>query len=370
MVMLHFDLPRFLSETLAAAGVGGDLLFTVGSPPQILVDGGIRPVPLPGLERLTPFQTEAMVVHLLAMAPGNAANRWREHGAAHFAYSVPGVSRFRAAVFSQRGSCAVTMRAIPERVPDLEALQLPAGVREACGERSGIVLVNGPTSSGRTTTLAAMIGEINATRACHVETIEDPIEYLHRHGMATVNQREVGIDTPSLAQGLADGLRHGAQVLMVSSISSPEEARLVLEAAETGHLVLTSMRGLDTATALARLLCLFPPGEREEARSRAARTLRWSFTQQLVPHRDGRRPVVEVWRATRATVAHLMEGNLEPSAVADLLRDGENQSLVAFDRALERSVRAGLMARETALAVAAAPRQLELRLLDVREGQS
>lgn len=368
--MLHFDLPRFLSETFAAARASGDLLFTVGCPPQIHFDGEIRPVPLPGLERLTPFQTEAMVVHLLARAPANAAARWREQGAAHFAYSVPGVSRFRAAVFSQRGSCAVTLRPIPERVPTLEELRLPAGLREACAERSGIVLVNGPTSSGRTTTLAAMINEINATRSCHVETIEDPIEYLHRHGVATVNQREVGIDTPSLAQGLADSLRHGAQVIMVSSISFPEEARLVLEAAETGHLVLSSMRGLDTATALARLLCLFPPGEREEARARAARTLRWSFTQQLVPHRDGRRPVVEVWRATRATVAHLIEGNLEPSAMADLLRDGENQNLLAFDRALERSVRAGLLARETALAVAAAPRQLELRLLDVREGST
>ncbi len=367
--MLYFDLPSFLSQTLAAAGIGGDLLFTVGSPPQVLVDGGIRAVSLPGLERLTPFQTEAMVAHLLAMAPANAANRWRDNGAAHFAYSVPGVSRFRAAVFSQRGSCAVTLRAIPERVPTLEELRLLPGMREACAERSGIVLVNGPSSSGRTTSLAAMIGEINATRACHVETIEDPIEYLHRHAVATVNQREVGIDTPSIAQGLADALRHGAQVLMVSNVASPEEARLVLEAAETGHLVLTSMRGLDTATALARLLCLFPPGEREEARARAARTLRWSFTQQLVPHKDGRRPVVEVWRATRATVAHLMEGNLEPAAMADLLRDGENQNLVAFDRALERSVRAGLLARETALAVAAAPRQLELRLLDVREGQ-
>lgn len=368
--MLHFDLPRFLSEVIAAANSSGDLLFTVGCPPQVLVDGGVRPVPVLGLERLTPFQTEAIAVHLLAMAPPGATARWREQGAAHFAYSVPGFSRFRAAVFSQRGSCAVTLRAIPDRVPTLDELHLPEGVREACRERSGIVLVNGPTNSGRTTTLAAMIGEINSTRACHVETIEDPIEYLHRHGVATVNQREVGIDTPSIAQGLADALRHGAHVLMVSGVCCPEEARLLLEAAETGHLVLSSMRGLDTATALARLLCLFPPGEREEARARAARTLRWSFTQQLVPHRDGRRPVVEVWRATRATVAHLMEGNLEPSAVADLLRDGENQNLLAFDRALEKSVRAGLLSRETALAVAAAPRQLELRLMDVREGST
>lgn len=368
--MLYFDLPRFLGQVMNVAGVGGDLLFTVGCPPQVLVNGEVRTVALPGLPRLTPFQTETMVAHLLALAPCSAATRWREHGAAHFAYSVPGVSRFRAAVFSQRGSCAVTLRAIPERVPTMEELCLPEAVRAACGERSGIVLVNGPTNSGRTTTLAAMIGEINATRACHVETVEDPIEYLHRHNVATVNQREVGIDTPSLAQGLADGLRHGAQVLMASSISTPEEARLVLEAGETGHLVLTSLRGLDTATALARLLCLFPPGEREEARARAARTLRWSFTQHLVPHRDGRRPVVEVWRATRATVAHLLEGNLEPTAVADLLRDGENQSLLAFDRALEKAVRAGLLAREVALAVAAAPRQLELRLLDVREGSS
>jgi twitching motility protein PilT len=361
----NFDLPGFLAAVMAAAPRRGDLLLTVGSPPQLVGDDGLQPLTVPGLERLSPFQTEAVVLHLLAMAPQTAATLVRDKGAAHFAYSVPGMNRFRASVFSQRGTFAVTLRTIPEAVPTLEELHLPEGVARACAERNGVVLVNGPAAAGRTTTLAAMVAEVNRTRRCHVVTVEDPIEFLHRHDLALVNQRQVGIDTPSLEQGLADALRQGADVLMVSEVRGPEEVRLLLEVAETGHLVMSTVRGVDTATSLSRFISLFAPEDRADARSRLARVLRWSFTQRLVPHRDGRRAVVEVWRATRTSVRHLTEGTIDSVTMADLLRDGEAEGQSGFDRELERRVRAGEIELDVALHNAVLPRQLELRLLDV-----
>ena len=363
--MLNFDLPGFLQGILVAAPHSEDVLLAVGCPPQAHVDGKLVRLELPGVERLSPFQTEAVVLHLLSMAPPAVAARVRELGAANFAYSVPGVSRFRVAVFSQRGTFAVSLRSIPERVPAISDLGLPEAVATACREPHGIVLVNGPAGSGRTTTLAAMLGEANATRPCHVVTVEDPIEFLHRHNQATVNQREVGIDTPSLEQGLADALRQGARILLVSEVRNRAEARILLEAAETGHLVLTSLRASDTASALLRFLGLLAPEERDEARLRLARVLRWSFTQHLIPHRSGRRPVVEVWRATPAALRHLEEGVLDSTSLADLLRHGESDGLAGFDRQLELRVRAGDVEIETAVANALLPRQLELRLLDL-----
>ncbi len=367
--VLSFDLPRFLAATEEAAPGAGDLLFAVGRPPQILADGALAAVDVLGLERLSPFQTETVVLHLLALAPQRVGAQLRETGAASFAYSVPGVSRYRASVFSQRGTFAVTLRKIPERVPRLGELGLPDVLAQIPHERAGLAVLNGPAGSGRTTTLAAVVEEINSTRPCHVLSVEDPIEFLHRHGRATVNQREVGIDTPSLAAGLADGLRQGAQVLLVSEVRSCEEARLLIEAAETGHLVLTSLRGFDTASGLLRLLSLFPRDERDEARTRLARTLRWCLTQQLVAHRDGLRPVVEVWRGTRAAAAFLAGAEPDPAMTADFLRDGEHEGQRGFDRELERRVRAGELDLDVAVAHAVAPRQLELRLFDMQEAE-
>jgi len=367
--VLNFDLPKFLGAIVSAAPRAGDVLLAVGCPPQVRVDDSLVRLRMAGLERLSPYQTEAVVLHLLATAPPIAATRVRQEGAAHFAYSVPRVSRFRAAVFAQRGTYAISLRNIPERVPGLDELGLPGVMREACRERNGIVLVNGPAASGRTTTLAAMLNEVNATRSCHVVTVEDPIEFLHRHAAATVNQREVGTDTPSLAAGMRDALRQAAQVLLLAEPHDADQARLLLEAAETGHLVFTSLRGFDTASSLMRLLGLLPVEERAEGRARLARVLRWSFTQQLVPLAEGRRPIVEVWRSTRSTAAHLAEGPLDSTALADVLRDGEPDGQVGFDRELERRVRAGELEVDTAGAYAVLPSQLDLRLLDVREAR-
>jgi twitching motility protein PilT len=366
--VLSFDLPTFLAAATAAAPTAGDLLLAVGCPLQVFVDGELVRLRVAGLERMTPFQTEAIVLHLLAAAPPSAAARLRQEGAANFAYSVPGVSRFRAAVFLQRGTYAVSLRTIPLSVPSFADLKLPPAMVDACKERVGIVLVNGPAGSGRTTTQAAMVNEINGARACHVVSVEDPIEFLHRHATATVNQREVGLDTPTMTQGMSDALREGAQVLIFSEPRELQQARLLLEGAETGHLVISTLRGFDTASALMRILALFPTEERSEARSRFARALRWSFTQQLLPNKHGREPVVEVWRNTRLTSRHLAEGQFDSAAFADVLRDGEGEGQVGFDRELERRVRRGDIDVDVALANSVLPQQLDLRLLDLRRG--
>lgn len=366
--MLNFDLPGFLNEVSRRASKGGDVLLGVGLPPCVLRDGELERVEIPGLSRLSPFQTEAVVLNLLVAAPPAAAEKVQKRGAAAFAYSIPGVNRFRVAVFQQRGSFAVTLRSIPDRVPTLAELNVSPVVGEAAQERTGVVLVNGPAGSGRTTTLAAIVGEINRSRACHVVTVEEPIEFLHRHEKAAVFQREVGIDTPSLSQGLHDAASAGAEVIVASEIRTSDEARAVLELAETGHLVLTSLRGYDTASALSRFLSLLPTEERTEARLRLARILRFSFTQRLVPHGDGqRRPVLEVFRQTVAGSEFLVQGRLDSATFSDFLRDGEKEGQQAFDRVLERKVRNGEVDKTTALAFAVLPRQLELRLLDLKE---
>ena len=361
-MVLNFDLPGFLAAALAAEPSAADVLFAVGCPPQILVNGVLKRRAVGGLERLSPFQTEAIVLHLLAMAPASAGERLRQQGAASFAYSVPGVARFRAVVFTQRGTFAIALRAISEHAPALESLGLPPAVRAACSCPNGLILVNGPAGSGRSTTLAAMVHQINITRACHVVTVEEPIEFLHRHDRSTVNQREVGTDTPSLAQGLRDALQVGAQVLVAGEVRNGEEARLLVEAADTGLLVLSSLRGSDTASALARLLSLWPREERADSARLLARVLRWSFTQHLLPRPDGRQAVVEVWRAAPATTAMLAEGAPGARELAQVLRDGEAEGQIALDRELERRVRAGQLDLTAALARAALPDQLEQRL--------
>ncbi|MGQ9752571.1 MAG: type IV pilus twitching motility protein PilT [Thermoanaerobaculaceae bacterium] len=311
--MIGFDFPGFLAEIQKRGGPEGDVLFGVGLPPCVMREGEVVRVEV--LRSLSPFHTEALVLHLLTSAPGSAAKRVSEAGAA-FAYSIPLVNRFRVAVFLQRGTFAITLRSIRDRVPSLEELELPEVVKEAAGERTGSVFVNGPAGSGRTTTLAAFINEINRQRACPVMTVEEPLEFSHKHE-AAIHQREVGIDTPFLAQGLANAARAGPEVVLAPEIPGPEKAQSPLELAETAYLVLTSLREVDTASALWRWLSLFPPEERSEASEQLARALRFSFTQRLVPHQDGcRRPVVEVFRHSQKAYDFFIKGELLRAVLA------------------------------------------------------
>ncbi len=363
--MLRFDVAQLLLILGSVSPRVQDIVFAVGKPPLVTVDGAQRPVKLEGLERLSTFHTEMVALHLLAAAP-HAARAMRDRGAASFTFPVPGASRFRVSVFQQRGSVAVVLRTIPAGAPRLDQLGLAEHLGGIAELTSGIVLVNGPTGSGRSTTVAALIEEVNHARSCHVMTVEQPIEFLHRHEKALVHQREVGTDTPSLEAGFDDALQLGADVLVVSDIPDAAVAALVVEAAETGHLVITSLRGLDTGSALRRLVSMFEPEARGGACRQLSRVLRLSLTQSLLPRTGGGRVLaVELWRSLPTTRELLERGELGSLPIADALRDATPFGTVSFDLSLERLVRAGEVTREVALAHAIAPRQLELRLLDL-----
>lgn len=365
--MLRFDVAQLLLKLASVSPRVQDLVFAVGRPPLVTVDGAQRSVKLEGLDRLTTFHTEMIALHLLAAAP-HAARAVRDRGAASFTFPVPGASRFRVSVFQQRGSYAVVLRTIPEGKPRLDHLGLTQQLAGVAELTSGIVLVNGPTGSGRSTTIAALIEEISHTRTCHIITVEQPIEFLHRHEQALVHQREVGTDTPSLEAGLDDALQLGAEVLVVSEIPDAGVAALALEAAETGHLVIASLRGLDTGSALRRLVSMFESEARETVCHQLARVLRFSLTQALLPKSGGGRVLAtEIWRNLPTTRELLDRGELGSLPIADALRDAAPFGTMPFDLSLERLVRAGAVTREVAMGHAIAPRQLELRLLDVAQ---
>src|SRR5450631_82952 len=263
-----------LVAMLRAAGQVSDLIFSPGRSPQVGVHGQLIPVQASGLRQLSPDDTR----HIASDLIGNnkqALTRLREEGSCDVSYGLPGLARFRVNIFIQRGSCAVVMRVIPTLVPDLAALGLPAHLEEIADVRDGIVLVTGPGGSGKSSTLAALLDLINARKTCHIITIEDPIEFLHNHKRATVHQRELHSDTPGFAQALRAALRQAPQVILVGEIRDREITEMLLEAAETGHLVLSSLNTVDAAKTMERLVTAFAFGEQQAVRARLAKTLRY-----------------------------------------------------------------------------------------------
>ena len=242
--MAYFDLDPLLETMLDAAPGISDLNLSVGRPPQVEVDGQLRPVAFAGIERLLPYQTELIAMRLLA-GKRDLADKLVRTGSADLSYSLARRTRFRVNVFAQRGSFSIVLRVIPNRVPTVEELGIPTQLNEIANERNGIVLVTGPTGSGKSTTLAAIINKLNRDKAIHIITIEDPIEYLHPHNKATINQREVGSDTGTFALALRAALRQAPKVILVGEMRDVETISIALEASETGHLVLSTLHTID-----------------------------------------------------------------------------------------------------------------------------
>jgi twitching motility protein PilT len=245
--MAYFDLDPLLETMLDAAPGISDLNLSVGRPPQVEVDGQLRPVSFAGIERLLPYQTELIAMRLLA-GKRDLADKLVRGGSTDLSYSLARRTRFRVNVFSQRGSFSIVLRVIPNRVPTVEELGIPSQLNEIANERNGIVLVTGPTGSGKSTSLAAVISKINRDHAIHIITIEDPIEYLHPHVKATINQREVGSDTGTFALALRAALRQAPKVILVGEMRDVETVSTALEASETGHLVLSTSKGVPKVT--------------------------------------------------------------------------------------------------------------------------
>lgn len=342
--------PALLGAMLRAHESVSDLIFSPGRPPQVEVHGRLLAVQANGLRTLSADDTRRIAADLI----GNnkqAINILREQGSCDVSYGLPGLARFRVNAFIQRGSCAVVMRVIPTVIPDLTSLGLPAQLAEIASLRDGMVLVTGPRGSGKSSTLAALLDLINQQQICHIITIEDPIEFLHNHKAATVHQRELHSDIPSIPMALRAALRQAPNVILVSELRDRETVETVLEAAETGHLVLSSMNTIDAAKTVNRILSLFSAGEQEATRRRLARCVRQIVSQKLIPRRDthGRVPVVEVFK-------------MLPGALDSLENGRPASQTLHFDREIEKLVRSGVLDPETAAMHASDPEQLHQNL--------
>src|SRR6184192_3298482 len=270
-----------------------------------------------------------------------------QDGSADLSYGLTGVARFRVNIFKQRGSCAIVMRVIPDKIPGFEELNLPAALREIVDLRNGIVLVTGPTGSGKSSTLAAIIDKMNEEKSYHILTIEDPIEFLHRHKKATIHQRELHSDTPSFALALRAALRQAPKVILVGEMRDRETIEVALEAAETGHLVLSTLHTIDASKTVDRIIGVFPKNEEAAIRSRLAQAFRYIVSQRLMPKvGGGRTAAIEILVSNSRTREYIEKGEKEGRSLIDAMRDGAIDGMQTFDSELEKFIRDGSVARE------------------------
>lgn len=351
--------PALLTAMLRAADKISDLIFSPGRPPQVQVYGQLIPVQVPGLTQLTADDTRHIAVDLIGDNK-QAITSLREHGACDISYGLPGMARFRVNVFIQRGSCAVVMRVIPTAIPDFAALRLPPQLAEVAKLRDGIVLVTGPAGSGKSSTLALLLDCINREKYYHIITIEDPIEFLHSHKCSTIHQRELHSDTPSFAHALRSALRQAPKVILVGEMRDRETIEIVLEAAETGHLVFSSLNTMDAAKTVERIVGSFSAPEQQLARQRFAKSFRYIICQRLVPKpdRSGRVPVIEVLKASARTRECIEQGEREDKTLLDAIKAAAPEGMQHFDGEIARLVQERVVDLETGLSFASNPAML------------
>jgi twitching motility protein PilT len=365
--MPFFDVDPLLEAMLDAAPGISDLNLSVGRPPQVEVDGQLRAVKFSGIERLSPYQTELIAMRLLA-GKRDLADKLVKTGSTDLSYSLARRTRFRVNVFAQRGSYSIVLRVIPNKIPTVEELGLPPQLNEIGNERNGIVLVTGPTGSGKSTTLAAVINKMNREKAIHMITIEDPIEYLHPHQLATINQREVGADTQTFALALRAALRQAPKVILVGEMRDVETISIALEASETGHLVLSTLHTIDASKTIDRIVGVFPKNEERQVRTRFSQSFKWIVSQRLVPKKGGgRMALCEILRSNARTKEYVQEGEREGKSLIDAMNDGVLEGMQSFDYELERLINAGVIDRETGLSYSSNRTNLALRL-DTQSG--
>jgi twitching motility protein PilT len=279
------------------------------------------------------------------------------------------VARFRVNIFRQRGSCAIVMRVIPDKIPSFEDLKLPKRLEEVVQLKNGVVLVTGPTGSGKSSTLAAIIDKMNQEKAFHILTIEDPIEFLHRHKKATIHQRELHSDTPTFSLALRAALRQAPKVILVGEMRDRETIEIALEAAETGHLVLSTLHTIDASKTVERIIGVFPLSDQQAIRTRLGKAFRFIVSQRLLPRKDGKGRIaaIEILKSTLRTREYVEKGEGEGKTLLDAMRDGDTDGMQHFDGEIERFIRGGVIDLETGLAYSTNPGNLRLELADFLE---
>jgi twitching motility protein PilT len=337
-----------LAAMLKASDKVSDLVFSPGRPPQVEVYGQLMSVQVPGLAVLSADDTRRIASDLI----GNnkqAINTLREQGSCDISYGLPGLARFRVNAFIQRGSCAVVMRVIPTAIPDFATLHLPAHLADITNLRNGIVLVTGPTSSGKSSTVAALLDCMNREREYHIITLEDPIEFLHNHRRSTVHQREVHSDTPNFSLALRAALRQAPKVIFVGEIRDKETMEMVLEAADMGLIVFSTMNTIDAGKTVERIVNSFSLEEQQSVRERYAKSFRFVISQRLIPRSDGsgRLPVFEILKSNSRTRECVEKGEREGKTILDAIKASETDGMQYFDGEIAKLVRNGLVDLET-----------------------
>jgi twitching motility protein PilT len=288
-----------------------------------------------------------------------------ESGACDLSYVLKDRSRFRVNIFRQRGTYAIVMRVIAQKIPSLQDLNLPKSLEAAADLKNGIVLVTGPTGSGKSSTLAAIIDLINTTRAEHILTIEDPIEFLHQHKKGTVHQRELHSDVPTFAHALRAALRQAPKVILVGEMRDRETIEIALTAAETGHLVFSTLHTIDASKTVERIVGTFEASDQQQVRTRLAATFRFFISQKLIPKKSGGRiAVLEILKATMRTRDYIDKGESEGKSLLDAMRDGELDGMQYFDGEIEKLLRAGVLSFQTAMLYATNSGNLRVQLSD------
>jgi twitching motility protein PilT len=359
-----------IATMLRAAPKISDLIFSPGRAPQVEVNGELVQLKIPGVGMLKPDDTARIANDLMGRSK-HAMEKLKEEGSCDISYSVPKLSRFRVNIFTQRGSCGIVMRVIPTEIPDFKSLNLPPELNEAASLRPGIVLVTGPTGSGKSSTLAAFVDKINQTKACHVITIEDPIEFLHQHKLATIHQRELHTDCPSFALALRAALRQAPKLILVGEMRDKQTIEVALEAAETGHMVYSTLHTIDASKTVERIIGVFPLEEQNAIRGRLAKSFRYIVSQRLIPRVDGtgRVAAFEILKATIRTREYVQKGESEGKSLLDAMRDAENGEMQCFDDEIEKMIRAGVIDMEMGLSYCTNQGNLRLCLADFVEAQ-
>lgn len=355
-----------LRQMLSASDNVSDLIFSPGRPPQIELAGKLEPVRIPGLEKLIPPHT-ASIAKLIIGSHESANESIEKTGSADLSFSAPGDARFRVNIFKQRGTYAIVMRVIPSNPPNFEDFNLPVQLKEIVDIKNGLVLVTGPTGSGKSTTLAAIIDLINQTKYYHIVTIEDPIEFLHAHKNSTIHQRELHSDTPDFAIALRAALRQAPKVILVGEMRDKETIEVALEAAETGHLVMSTLHTIDAAKTIDRIIGVFPKNEERVIRTRISQSFRYIVSQRLIPRPDGKGRVaaIEILKSTMRTREYIEKGESEGKSLIDAMEQGALDGMQTFDGVIEKMVRDGVLTQEVAMHYATNSNNLLLRLGDL-----
>jgi twitching motility protein PilT len=348
--MRRKELDHVLSTMLESNNDVSDLNITVDKPLQVETSGQLVPVSIqPHIEKLTPFQTEQIALNLIGGSRRLHEDLLRT-GSCDCSHSVPGKARFRVNIFSQRGNYSIVLRKLNTRIPTLTDLKMPSIFEQVAKEKTGLVLVTGATGSGKSTTLAALLNEINESKSIHIITLEDPVEFVHSQKRATFNQREMGTDFDSFASGLRAALRQAPKVILVGEMRDRETVEIGLSAAETGHLVVSTLHTIDAGQTINRILGMFEQEEQEQIRLRLADTVRWIVSQRLAPKiGGGRQALLEIMGSNLRIRDSITMGESEGKTFYEIVEANYTFGWRTFDQACLDAYEQGLITEESAL---------------------